>query len=221
MFHMVSPSGRWYFTGPNGEGRDTAASKIADTAYPPLETTPYDEDMGMQIEQEGDRRYRGSLNTRIRIVPNNDTLRPFLEAFAKAVLTMRVLREAVLWCPLAWAPNDEDSEELENDWLPENRLNTDELAWGMHYQATNEPNFTRLGGNLPTDVPLLWWKVGKWRPDPELHQLFRKIGRTPWANGLEEHWEDEDHGDRLVDRGYFYYCAHEEVDKVGRNPPLK
>ncbi|KAF2130886.1 hypothetical protein P153DRAFT_287537 [Dothidotthia symphoricarpi CBS 119687] len=219
MFHMVSPSGQWYFIGPNGEGHDTAAFKVTNASYPPLETTPYDEEMDGQIEEEGDRRYRGSPNTRIRMVPNDTTLRPFLAAFAKAASNMRALQEAVLWCPLAWAPNDEDDEELETDWLPENCTDRDRLAWGVHYQATGEPNFTQQGGNLPTEVPLLWWKVGKWRPDPELHELFQQIGRTPWGDGLKEHWEDEDYGEGLVDREYFEYCVQEEVDKVGRIPP--
>jgi hypothetical protein len=219
MFHMVSPSGQWYFVGPNGEGRETAAFKITDTSYPPLETTPYDKEMDWQITSEGDRRYRGSLNTNIRIVPNDRTLRPFLAAFAKAASNMRALQEAVLWCPLAWAPYDEDGEELDTDWLPENCPDRDKLAWGLHYQAKNEPNFTRHGGGLPTEVPLLWWKVGKWRPDPELHGLFKKIGRTPWGDVIEEHWEDEDFGEGLIDREYFEYCAQEEVDRVGLLSP--
>jgi hypothetical protein len=215
MFHMVSPSGQWYFVGPNGEGRETAAFKITDASYPPLKTTPYDKEMDWQITSEGDRRYRGSPNTNIRIVPNDSTLRPFLAAFAKAASTMRALQEAVLWCPLAWAPYDEDGEELDTDWLPKNCPDRDKLAWGLHYQAKNEPNFTRHGGGLPTKVPLLWWKVGKWRPDPELHELFKKIGRTPWGDVTEEHWEDEDFGEGLIDREYFEYCAQEEVDRVG------
>ncbi|KAF2627797.1 hypothetical protein BU25DRAFT_431133 [Macroventuria anomochaeta] len=217
--HLRVPEGQWYFIGPNGEGRDTAAFKVTDTSYPPLETTPYDEETDGQIEEEGDRRYRGGPNTRIRIVPKDTTLRPFLAAFDKAVSNMRALQEAVLWCLLAWAPNDEDGEELETDWLLENCPDADRLAWGVHCQAKDEPNFTQQGGNLPTEVPLLWWKVGKWRPDPELHELFQQIGRTPWGDGLKEHWEDEDYGEGLVDREYFEYCVQEEVDKVGRIPP--
>jgi hypothetical protein len=224
MFHMVSPSGQWYFIGPNGEGRDTAAFKITDASYPPLETTPYDVEMDWQIAQEGDRRSEGGLNTRIRIVPNDTTLRPFLAAFAKAASNMRALQEAVLWCPLSWDPltwdpDDEDAEELETDLLPSNCPDPSNLAWGVHYQATGERNFTEQGENLPTEVPLLWWKVGKWRPDPELHGLFQQIGREPWGDGLQEHWDDDIYEEGLVDREYFEYCVQEEVDKVGRIPP--
>jgi hypothetical protein len=215
-FHMVSSSGRWYFNGPNGEGRDTRAYKITDAAYPPLETTSYDEEMDDQIAEEGDRRSRGNINTRIRIVPNDTTLRPFLAAFAKAAAEMKALQEAVLWCPLTWQPEDEDDYEDASEWLPDDNYDMTKLAWGIHYQAVNEPNFTRQGGHVPTKVPLLWWKVGKWRPDPELHELFLQIGHSPGVNDLEEQWEDQDFGGRLVNREYFEYCVQEEVDKVGR-----
>ncbi|KAH6616894.1 hypothetical protein C7974DRAFT_402614 [Boeremia exigua] len=219
MFHMVAPSGKWYFVGPNGEGRDTAVIKITDAAYPPLETTPYDEEMIEQIEDEGDWRYRGSPNTRCRIVPNHATLRPFLAAFAKAVLKMKALQEAVLWCPLVWAAYNEDGEELETDCVLENGPDKNKLAWGVHYQALNERTSTRQGESTPADDPLLWWKVGKWRPDPELHQLFRQFGCSSSCDGVKEQWEDEDYGDRLVDRDYFERCVQEEVDKVGHILP--
>jgi hypothetical protein len=39
MFHMVSPSGAWYFEGPRGEGRALAGYELDDSSYPPLETT--------------------------------------------------------------------------------------------------------------------------------------------------------------------------------------
>jgi hypothetical protein len=218
-FHIVSPSGRWYFNGPNGEGRDTRIFKITDAAYPPLETTRYDEEMDDQIGEEGDRRNFGNENTRVRIVPNDTALRPFLTAFAKAASNMMALQEAVLWCPLTWDPKDEDDYEDGSEWLPEDNVDMTKLAWGVHYQGVNEPNFTRQGGHVPTKVPLLWWKVGKWRPDPELHELFLQIGHSPGVNDLEEHWEDQDFGYRLVDCEYFEYCVQEEVDKVGRIPP--
>ncbi|KAG9200029.1 hypothetical protein G6514_007625 [Epicoccum nigrum] len=218
-FHVVSPSGRWYFNGPNGEGQDTGVSQITDATYPPLETTSYDEEMVGQIAEEGDRRSNGNTNTRFRIVPNDTTLRPFLAAFAKAVTEMRDLQEAALWCPLTWEPKDEDDWDDGAEWLPEGSLDMTKLAWGVHYQGAREPNFTRQGGNSSIRGPLLWWKVSKWRPDPELHELFLQIGRSSGGDDLEEHWEDEYYDDRLVDREYFEYCVQEEVDKVGWIPP--
>ena len=218
-FHIVSPSGQWYFIGPNGEGRDTAAFKVTDASYPPLETTPYDEEMDLQVQLQGDRRFMGSPNTCVRIMPNDTTLRPFLIAFAKAASTMRALQEAVLWCPLMWAPDDRNSGIFRTDWVPKTCRSMNILAWGVHYQAVGEPNRTRQGGSLPTEVPLLSWKVGKWRPDPELHRLFRQIGYTSSDDSLKECWVDEDYGEALVDYQYFEYCTQEEVDTVGRIPP--
>jgi hypothetical protein len=217
MFHMVSPLGQWYFIGPNGEGRHTASVEITDASYPPLETTPYDEEMDAQITWNGYREDTNISNTRIRIAPNDTTIRPFLSAFAKASSNMRALQEAMLWCPLVWDPNDEDGGETETDWLSENCPGPRTLGWGIHYQAPGECDCTIQGGQLRlrTKVPQLWWKVGKWRPDPELHELFQQIGRTPWGDGLEESWDDECSGQGLVDREYFEYCVQEEVDKVG------
>jgi hypothetical protein len=217
-FHMVSPSGQWYFMGPNGEGRHIRAYKVTDTAYPPLETTSYDEKMKNVIEDEG--RYRDHKNTRIRIVPNDPILQPFLAAFAKAASNMRALQEAMLWCPLTWDPYDGENYEDGAGWIPEANIDMAKLAWGVHFQAANEIYYTRQTGCLRAKVPLLWWKVGKWRPDPELHKLFLQIGRSSWDEGLEEHWQDEDYGDRLVDHEYFERCAQEEVDQVGWIPSL-
>lgn len=218
-FHMVSPSGQWYFMGPNGEGRQLRAYKVTDAEYPPLETTSYDEEMDNEISEEGDRR-SCDINTRIRIMPNDSTLRPFLVAFAKAASKMRALQEAMLWCPLTWDPFDGENYEDGAGWIPEANIDMTKLAWGVHFQAANEIYYTRQTGSLHAKVPLLWWKVGKWRPDPELHKLFLQIGRSSRGEGLEEHWQDDDYGDRLVDHDYFEYCAQEEVDKVGRIPSL-
>ncbi|KAA8616859.1 hypothetical protein A1F94_007510 [Pyrenophora tritici-repentis] len=219
VFHMVSPSGQWCFIGPNGEGRNTAAFKVDDASYPPLETTPYDEDMIDQIDHDGDRRlYIGSQTSRFRIVPNDTTLRPFLMAFAKAASNMRALQEAALWCPVSWVPNDENGDDSRPEMFSKDCPDTKRVAWGVHYQARGELDDTWQGGNFPTEVPLLWWKVGLWRPDPELHELFQQIGGTSWNDSLKEHWEDEYSGKGLVDRSRFEYFMQEEVDMVGLIP---
>jgi hypothetical protein len=219
MFHMVSPSGHWNFIGPDGEGRNTAAFEVTGASYPPLETTSYDEKMDDQVVWEGSYRNKGTLNTRIRIVPNNTTLRPFLAAFAKAASDMKALQEAMLWCPLILDSCNGYGEEIETDWLPKNGANPDRLAWGVHYTAPDEIDCTDQGERRRTEVPQIYWKVGKWRPDPWLHELFQQIGRNPWGDCLKEHWEDERYGQGLIDREYFEYSAQEEVDNVGRIRP--
>jgi hypothetical protein len=218
MFHMVSPSGQWYFIGPNGEGRDTAACKVNHTSYPPLETTPYDEEMDEQIELEGDGRYRYTSTTRIRFVPNSTTLRPFLMAFAKAASNMRALQEAVLWCPLTWRPDPTDDGLFESDWWSKNYPYEGDYAWGVQYQATSENKFTQDVKDRPSRVPELYWEVGKWRPDPELHRRFQQIGRIQKDNGKEV-WGYELSGESLGDQEYFEIRAQERVDQVGRISP--
>jgi hypothetical protein len=217
MFHMVSPSGQWYFIGPNGEGRDTAAYKVNHTSYPPLETTPYDKKMDRQIEQEGDGRYRYTSTTRIRFVPNNTTLRPFLMAFAKAASNMRALQEAVIWCPLTWGPDSVDDGLFESDWWSKDYPYEGEYAWGVQYQATNEHRSNQDVKDPPTGVPELYWEVGNWRPDSELPGLFQQIGRMQQDNG-EEVWGDKASGERLGDQDYFEIRAQERVDQVGHIP---
>ncbi|CAG5158437.1 uncharacterized protein ALTATR162_LOCUS5079 [Alternaria atra] len=219
MFHMVSPSGQWYFVGPNGEGRNTAATKVTDASYPPLKTTDYDRDMDHIITFEGDRRSEGIVqNFHVRVVPNETTLRPFLAAFAKAASNMRALQEAVLWCPLSWEPGvDEDGEE--NIPMPDCvnvGYEPSSLAWGVNYVAPGEPRYNEEPDNFSVQVPHLWWKVGTWRPDAELHELFRQIGRVPWGDGLQERWDDVLNGERYVDREHFEECVQEKVDRSYR-----
>ena len=218
MFHMVSPSGKWYFEGPKGVGCDTAAFEVTNASYPPLETTDYDEEMRQRIESEGDRRSEDN-NVRFRIVPNDTTLRPFLAAFANAASNMIALKEAALWCPLAWEPDYDDPIEVEDGWLPDNTLDEQSLAWGVYYIAPGERDYTQPEGP-PSETPQLWWRVAKWRPDPELHELFQQIGRKPWGDSQKEHWEDDEYGDGLVDRDYFESYIQEEVDSLGRIPVL-
>lgn len=62
VFHMVSPSGKWYFQGPRGEGTDTPSFEVTNASYPPLHPTDLDEGMRHEIECSGDRRSRGSEN---------------------------------------------------------------------------------------------------------------------------------------------------------------
>jgi hypothetical protein len=198
---MVSPSGHWYFTGPNGEGRNMVVLQVTDASYLPLETTSLDEDMVAQIEAEEDMRDT-DMNTRFRIVPNNTTLRPFLAAFAKAASRMSALQEAALWCPLAWRLSGDYGPHWA-DLLSDDCKDTSEVAWRLHYKAKGQPRSSQKD-SPPTEVPVFRWSVGMWRPDDELHKVFQQIGQAPWVDGLEEHRA------RLVNRGYFESLVQEE-----------
>jgi hypothetical protein len=201
VFHMVSPSGHWYFTGPDGESRSTAVLQVTDASYPPLEMTSLDEDIVAQIEAEGDMR-NTDMNTRFRVVPNDTTLRPFLAAFAKAASRMSALREAALWCPLAWRLSGDYGPHWA-DLLSDDCKDTSKVAWGLHYKAEGQPRSSQKESSL-TEVPVFPWSVGMWCLDDELHKLFQQIGQAPWVDGLEEHWAE------LENRGYFESLVQRE-----------
>jgi hypothetical protein len=211
MFHMVSPSGKWYFEGPGGEGRDMAGFNINDASYPPLVATALDDEM--DHEAADGELWDNFYSNRMRIVPNDTVLRPLLEAFAIAAANMITLKEAALWCPLAWEPNYDD-QEMETNWLSENTWDERELAWGIYYMAPGQRNYIKTGEEPVSKTRQLWWRVAKWRPDFELRGLFQQIGRTTWDDDMEEHWEDDTFGDGLVSIEYF----DEDIDELGRIP---
>ncbi|PVH90435.1 hypothetical protein DM02DRAFT_22313 [Periconia macrospinosa] len=220
MFHMVSPSGKWYFQGPNGEGRNMVGFEVTDASYPPLEESEYDEEMQQNIDGHGHRK-NDTISSQFRIVPNNDTLRPFLVGFASATAHMRLLKEAALWCSLAWEPeygsdhDSDDDDHAENEWLSEITRDYGSLAWGIYYLASGERDFTHPE-RLPSEVPQLWWRVSKWRPDPELHELFQQIGRQLWGGSLKEHWIDDTYGEGLVNWHYFESFIQDEIEFMGQ-----
>jgi hypothetical protein len=163
--------------------------------------TSLDEDMVAQIEAEGDMRDT-DMNTRLRVVPNDTTLRSFLAAFAKAASRMSALREAALWCPLAWRLSGDYGPHWA-DLLSDDCKDTSKVAWGLHYKAKGQLRSSQKESSL-TEVPVFRWSVGMWRPDDELHELFQQIGQAPWVDGLEEHWA------KLVNRGYFESLVQRE-----------
>ncbi|KAF2821353.1 hypothetical protein CC86DRAFT_459023 [Ophiobolus disseminans] len=205
MFHMVSPSGVWYFEGPRGEGGDLTGYELDASAYPPLETT------------EEDKRYDGNDLTNhrsfqdtycfwFRISPNDDILGPFLASFAKAAANMPKLEQAVLWSPLRWDIDGGQPDEREPfDYFdPPEHYYENGLAWGLAYNSPGMAEaFSTKPGEANCAARQMWWKVGEWRPNPEIHDLFQKIGRGKHGNTLKEYWEDEKFGQDLVDRDIF------------------
>ena len=199
-FHIVSPSGKWYFQGLQGE-TCMSGYELDDSAYPPLETTVDDEDWCDRIDY---------IDTNVtnpaqfRVMPNNHTISPLLEAFAKATDCMPQLKEAVIWCPLYF--DDRHMQETSGDdivseltqGIPSN------LAWGIAYTRPYEPAFSDSDDEQVTASRQLWWFVGnKWRPDSKLHKLFQKIGSQKHGKDLVEHWEHPYYGDGLVEDGVF------------------
>ncbi|KAF3041659.1 hypothetical protein E8E12_001666 [Didymella heteroderae] len=223
MFHIRSPSGSWYFQGPPGElKRDKGDYFQEHPTYPPLDDGDSDEEWHYASAEHP----RRNLPT-FRVVPINDMMEPFLESFAKAAANMPRLKDALLWAPLEFHPDDgegeesdDEDEDVENDETEaeDNDERVDELtetidpiaialypddalAWGIAYVAPGGLAFDMGQDNSPSRQ--LWWRVGQWRPSKELHELFQKIGEAQASNALKEFWTDSQYGDGLVAREWF------------------
>jgi hypothetical protein len=79
----------------------------------------------------------------------------------------------------------------------------DELAWGVAYNAHGVKAFTPRPGVHFCHQRQMWWRVAKWRPDPELYELFQNIGTKDMVGGMIEYWDDDYSGEGLVYRDLF------------------
>jgi hypothetical protein len=194
MFHMTSPNGSWYFQGLQNQGA-TEGYKVDENSYPPVtnEGKVHTEDREWNMRQKYIDWDDQSL-TQYRVVPNEDTLVPFLTSFARAATSMPSLTQATLWSPIDVCPVEVDG----------NSDDHQELAWGIAYcRAGIEAPLRDDPGEDFSDVRQIWWKVAKWRPDPELHKLFQAIGHQSPGEGLQEYWDDYQYGQDLIERGSF------------------
>ncbi|KAJ4379328.1 hypothetical protein N0V86_005373 [Didymella sp. IMI 355093] len=161
MFFPITPSGSWYFRGPAGRGAETTGYQITDKMYPPLiDDDPEDAQWHNEDVLQAIRDPEA-----FRQIPNEHIMHSFLEAFAKAAQSMQSLKAFSLWSPLARG-----------------------LAWGIAYARPGEPATVYTPGQDFRDYRHIWWKVGDWRPDGELHQLFQNIGRSQYGETLLEYW---------------------------------
>ncbi|KAF2257510.1 hypothetical protein CC78DRAFT_622562 [Lojkania enalia] len=212
MFHMVSPSGAWYFEGPRGEGRGSTGYELDESSYPPLEPTEEDEYLDDEVVCGG-RSFEDRYNFWFRISPNDNVLGPFLASFAKAAANMPDLRQAILWSPLRWDVDcGEDDEGESFDYFePPKKFYPEYLAWGLAYYVPGVGSaFATNPGETKCKARQIWWKVGEWRPNPEIHSLFQQIGRQEHGEALKEYWDDDEFGQGLVSRDYFEYWTPEE-----------
>lgn len=213
MFHIVSPSGAWYFEGPRGEGRESIGYEVNESSYPPLVTTEEDEGLHDDIEECGTRSFQTVSQFWFRISPNDNVLGPFLASFAKAAINMPDLRQAILWSPLRWdVDGGEDDEGAAFEYFePSKNIYPNDLAWGFAYYIPRAGSaFATNPGETKCEARQIWWKVGEWRPSPEIHGLFQQIGRREHGEALREHWDDDKFGQRLVSRGYFEHWTPAE-----------
>ena len=196
MFHPVHPSGSWYFKGPEGEGEDTVGRDITSNDYPSLEANGDESEFHFRLEDEGDRRST-TEPAEFRIVPVDEKIVPLFAAFAKAAATMPRLKEAALWSHLMWAPGD-----LEVEYQPEDLVDAPEagqfLGFGVQYLKPKEKVWSSRRGENFSASRQMWWSVGKWRPDKELHGLCKNIGSQEHGDALIQYWTDPQYGECLV-----------------------
>ncbi|KAJ4324519.1 hypothetical protein N0V94_001259 [Neodidymelliopsis sp. IMI 364377] len=193
MFWPVSPSGAWYFRGPNGEGKHVTPYTVTTDHYPPLKPNANDFVHDKYLEEnsrQGDDLHGGS---EFRTIPDRTIMTPFLTAFAKAASRMPKLKDANIWSPLIIYQNDtHDLEQWQQQYQEYEDLFDSRLAWGIAYDKPS--------GGSPRQ---LTWRVSVWRPDEELHRLFQNIGQKEHGYDLVEDWPDEQLGSRPVTREFF------------------
>jgi hypothetical protein len=200
MFHPVSPSGVWYFEGLHDVGVDEGL-EVDESSYPPFETTEDDEVADSQIEWDF-QWVEHHVFAQYRVKPNNKTLVPFLTAFARAAALMPSLQEAALWSPLMFDPGS--IEEYEGfDYKEVAYAVEDELAWGIAYAKPGIQAFTDILGEHFAAFRQMWWYVGDWRPNPELLDLFRQIGRQEQGEQISMQWGDPFTNPGLPERSVF------------------
>jgi hypothetical protein len=193
LFHICSPSGSWYFQSPSGLGlNDDGYQLNDDNSYPPLETQEEDTEWCFESLD-------GTPNAlaTFRVAPIDVHMRPLLTAFARATTNMPKLLEAWLWTPLSYHPYDlsERNDEGISEQYPEG-----DLGWGVTYSAPGAPS---LDGVALTTVRELKWRVGQWRPDPDVRAAFQSIGEDQYGLELDETWHEAGEEGRLVSRDWF------------------
>lgn len=218
MFHMVAPSGAWYFEGPRGQGGASVGHEIDESSYPPLENN--EEDRWEDQDDEAGRSWESRHYFWFRISPNEKVLVPFLESFAKAATNMPELKQAMLWSPLRWdfdGGSDDRGDNFTFDYMYSEYQALskcyDDVAWGLAYTVCGLPckmlkvfhpsDFNNKAAQGTAHARQLWWKVGDWRPSPELHDLFHQIGRLEHGDSLREDWDVDEPGKGLLSRELF------------------
>lgn len=190
-FHPSTPSGSWYFDGPRDVKTDAVGYAVTDDHYPPVTENEEDNDLDNVCEDC----YGGIMDTLssdcFRTNPVEQTIEPFLEAFARALRNMPVLQEAVLYSLTTWEPTEEDDDYYhENDFINPGQS---WYRWSVRYVVSEGKD-------------RLEWRVGEWRPSEALLQLFQDLGSGYTGKELEVEWMDVEwsqsryHSDKMPPR---------------------
>ncbi|KAF2445865.1 hypothetical protein P171DRAFT_520590 [Karstenula rhodostoma CBS 690.94] len=198
MFYIATPSGSWYFRGLHNEG-EHEGFEVTTKSYPPLETTDEDEDSELDYEYFNALDYR--TEAQCCVVPNDETLGPFLAAFAKAAALMPALKQAALWAPLNFLVDWEQYEDFDANQV--SKYHEDKLTWGIRWVRPYTEAFSGYPSEDFSAVRHMWWHVAKWRPDAALLDLFHGIGRKEHGTDVTMYWEDSWCESGLVSRDCF------------------
>jgi hypothetical protein len=194
-FTPDSPSGAWYFQGPQGEGSDAPPGyEITKAHYEPMDPNPTDEHYDKDPFVDA---YIDQFCAQFRIVPIEQNLQPFLTAFAKAAACMPSLQKALLWTELEFEPSDiyDHYESLlaEIDGSSSKRNSgsssiRNSLAWGIAYSKPKESIALENMGHKNYASRQFWWMTGNWRPDETLHSMFHNIGQLEHGSEVVDYW---------------------------------
>ncbi|CAI6337531.1 unnamed protein product [Periconia digitata] len=207
VFCPASPSGLWYFHGPEGEGhlKPLPTTISPTTSYPPLSQSSGDCQCGRIVMRSSIDNYV-ILDSQFHVIPTDEMMIPFLTGFAKAAATMRNLREVALWGILLNAAKDTISEYRDRygqasvDCVQQ----TEEwLAWGLAYAAPGGRVLHASPGTQNAAFRQLWWHVGNWRPSEELYALMRRVGGGGDEEELVEYWHHDRYRGGLVSLDVF------------------
>jgi hypothetical protein len=228
MFSNAHPSGLWYIS---SKPSTTSGYEITPEHYPPFIKTDRDlendmDDEAIYVDWGLTDTFQGSHT---RVFPQEPALTQFLRSFAKAAGSMPKLKDFVLWTPIKVYADDLKQEFPALDPLSISRYATPgstflELAWGIAYTALGVDFPSAWDKSVNNSVRNLWWKVGAWRPEAELAELFQKIGSKEHGGQISEYWnnvEDQDNGldyrENFERWGYFPWSINKFLDIPGAN----
>jgi hypothetical protein len=200
-FTPDSPSGAWYFQGPQGEGSDAPPGyEITKAHYEPMDPNPTDEHYDEDPFWDA---YIDQFCAQFRIVPMEKNLQPFLAAFAKAAACMPSLQKALLWTELEFEPSDiYDHYESLLAEIDDSSLDRNELGWGIAYSKPKESLALENMGHENYASRQFWWMTGNWRPDETLQSMFHNIGQLEHGSEVLDHWAS-DYGHKWCSRNMF------------------
>ncbi|KAK9424619.1 hypothetical protein SUNI508_03495 [Seiridium unicorne] len=170
-----APSGWWYFM-PKGESRYGAPPRdpAEDPEDQPPQFTDEPQDGADPFDQEAEdhwdmhRRTDEDEDHRVRNVPNEDAIQPLLEAWAKALARMPLLRRAKVGFEVEIPNSETQNEEDVNmeDWeIIYEAPDQQGAKWGKHLEASERASRR-----------LIFHNTGRWRPARRTMHLLQQAG---------------------------------------------